>query len=104
MRQCAVGFDGAEGGLIAGSDGVVVEERHEVGVRLAVADHPIELRQGADAGRFGFAELAVVCHQIFCCAIAMARCFISSSSKLKQVAPCCRLRPAAEIKAMFGQM
>lgn len=46
MRQCAVGFDGAEGGLIAGSDGVVVEERHEVGVRLAVADHPIELRQG----------------------------------------------------------
>ena len=59
MQRCAVGFDGAEGGLIAGSDGVVVEERHEVGVRLAVADHPIELRQGADAGRFGDLTIAL---------------------------------------------
>lgn len=55
----------ADGGgrLETDGDGVFAEKIGEFGIRLAIGDHPVELGQGADAGRLGFAELAVIGHQ-----------------------------------------
>lgn len=41
---------------------------------------------------------------ILYCDLAIARCFSKISSKLKQVAPYSMETPAAEIKALFGQI